>query len=238
MKRGTTSKPVPSGAQAVMASRREPPESLDFFPTPPYATRALVEHLGPAIMGASVWEPAAGEGHMAEVLRETCSPVFASDIFDYNKGYAVGSFISGGFDFGDEVSCPFIPDWIITNPPFNLSAPFARRAIGMARVGVALFVRSAWLETVDRYNTLFVPHPPSEVALFVERVALIKGRWDPDASTATSYCWVIWERRHRGETRLSWIPPGRKESLTSSDDARRFAPETASGDLFDEAAAS
>ena len=36
---------VPSGSTAVMARRVEAPDSLDFFPTPPWATRALVEHV-------------------------------------------------------------------------------------------------------------------------------------------------------------------------------------------------
>jgi hypothetical protein len=33
---------IPQGAQSVMAGRREPPDALDFFPTPPWATRALL----------------------------------------------------------------------------------------------------------------------------------------------------------------------------------------------------
>ena len=32
-------------SSAVMAQRKEPPDSLDFFPTPPWATRALCERL-------------------------------------------------------------------------------------------------------------------------------------------------------------------------------------------------
>jgi hypothetical protein len=58
-----------------MARRLEPPDALDFFCTPPWATRALCEHVlfasgGPYPMPLSAWEPAAGEGHMAEVLME------------------------------------------------------------------------------------------------------------------------------------------------------------------------
>lgn len=32
---------------AVMARRVEPADSLDFFPTPPWATRAFCEHVMP-----------------------------------------------------------------------------------------------------------------------------------------------------------------------------------------------
>src|SRR6478735_3120704 len=72
-----------NGSPAVMAQRREPPTALDFFPTPPWATRALFRHVLPAlgvevIVGA--WEPACGEGHMAAVIAEFAgSSVIASD---------------------------------------------------------------------------------------------------------------------------------------------------------------
>src|SRR5437016_1708457 len=81
-----------TGFTAVMAKRREPPDALDHFPTPPWATRALFRHVLPALgveAIAGVWEPACGEGHMAEVVTEfdNCQ-VVASDIFDYGYGQA------------------------------------------------------------------------------------------------------------------------------------------------------
>ena len=61
------------GFTAVMAQRREPPDALDYFPTPPWATRALFRHVLP-VLGVEaigrVWEPACGEGHMAAVIAE------------------------------------------------------------------------------------------------------------------------------------------------------------------------
>src|SRR2546427_13218597 len=79
-----------AGFTAVMAQRREPPDALDYFPTPPWATRALFSHVLPALgveTIASVWEPACGEGHMAEVVAEVArGQVIASDVFDYGYG--------------------------------------------------------------------------------------------------------------------------------------------------------
>ena len=57
---------VARGFTAVMAQRREPPDALDYFPTPLWSTRALFQHVLPAIsvdVIGSVWEPACGEGH-------------------------------------------------------------------------------------------------------------------------------------------------------------------------------
>src|SRR5262249_878663 len=72
-------------SHAVMAQRFEAKDSLDDFPTPPWATRALLEHVIPNkdLARRSVWEPACGEGHMAKVLKESFGRVDASDIFPY-----------------------------------------------------------------------------------------------------------------------------------------------------------
>lgn len=231
------------GHTAVMAQRREPPDSLDFFPTPPWATRALFVHVVPDAGGVA-WEPAAGEGHMAEVLREQFAVVRASDVFDYGRGYEIGSFVGECHDVIDGTHG--WPDWVITNPPFNLAVQFVERALGEAWQGVAMLMRSTWIESADRYERLFRDRPPAIVAPFVERVPMVKGRWDPKASTATSYSWFVWRRAPllhgqawpgawaNGGTNLIWIPPGCRKRLEHSDDRRRFANIDDGQTLFNE----
>ena len=221
-------KAIPKGAYAVMSQRIDPVDSLDMFPTPPWATRALCEvvlrergflpHARP--FSYSCWEPAAGAGHMAEVLRDYFNIVHASDVHDYGRGYAVGTFVGDGLD---RAKCPFRPDWIITNPPFNLAAAFFERAIETATKGVALLLRSNWAEGAARYRAIFEPRPPTFEALFVERVPMVKGRWDPRASTATSYTWFIWCYPLSRTTNRIWIPPGQRKALERPDDRERFA---------------
>jgi hypothetical protein len=156
---------------------------------------------------------------MAEVLREYFAEVYASDVHDYGRGYAVGTFVGEG---PDRAECPFRPDWIVTNPPFNLAAEFFERAVGLSIRGVALLTRSNWAEGAERYRTIFGPRPPTFECVFVERVPMVKGRWDPDASTATSYTWWVWARPLARTTVKRWIPPGQRERLTRPDDRRRF----------------
>ena len=211
----------PAGHTAVMASTRQAPDSLSYFPTPPWATRALFEHALVAYSAdCTIWEPAAGAGHMVGVLKDYCREVFASDVHDYGAGYAVGSFVGVG---GDVMHCPERADWVITNPPFPLAAEFAERGLAEARRGVALLVRTSWLEGGARYRQLFSRRPPSRVAVFSERVPMHQGRWVPDGTTATSYSWVIWDAVHSGPTELTWIPPGCRKELTRPDDVARFA---------------
>ncbi len=200
-------------SHAVRAQRHEPHDSLDFFPTPPWATRAFIRHVLDSSPSATAWDPACGAGDMALPLAEYFSSVTASDVHDYGWGHTVRDFLLFDADPPDA-------DWIITNPPFRLGEAFALRALSLARVGVAMLVRTAFLEGIGRYDRLFRPHPPQMVAQFVERVPMVKGRLDQDASTATSYAWLVWSRRHWGElTRFTWIPPCRSE-LERPDDYR------------------
>ncbi len=105
-------------------------------------------------------------------------------------------------------------------PPFNAAVSFARHALAIAEKGVALLVRTQWLHTIERYE-LFRDHPPFVVAYYVERVPMHRGRWEPEGSTATDYCWVCWKRGAEPRAPL-WIPPGQRQALTRHDDAMRF----------------
>lgn len=225
-------KALPNGARAIMSSRKEPDDSLDFFPTPPWATRALIEEIlipyfdtydngsegsGREFERLRIWEPACGEGHMAEVLREYCPDVLATDIFDYGYGDKLIDYLSGL-----EADAIEQRDFIITNPPFgDKGEAFVLESLRRARVGVAMFVRLQWLETVGRYERIFKDNPPTRIVFYAERVNLCKGRWDPDGGTATAYIWLIWIKGEEPRA-PRWIPPTCRKSWTMSDDAERF----------------
>jgi len=209
----------PKGGTAVAASRKEPPDSLDFFPTPPWATRALfplLQALCPDERDLrSVEDPCCGEGHMSEVLKEMFAEVFAADVFDYG-GNVVSDYLGDG-------PRAMNPDWTVFNPPFNALQAFITKGLARSRVGVAALTRLQFLEGQARWRDLWNVIPPAAVALFTDRVAMHKGEWKPDGSTATAYCWVIWRKGYRGPTHLRWIEPGRKLALTRPTDVLRFA---------------
>ena len=89
-----------------------------------------------------------------------------------------------------------------------------------------MFARTQWIESTKRYEGLFRDRPPALLAPFVERVPIVKGRWNPDKSTATSYAWFVWLARHDGPWRVFLIPPGCRARLTRPDDRARFAAST------------
>lgn len=184
----------------------------------PWGTRALMEHVikprfDKGLGLGSVWEPACNRGYMARPLAEYFEEVHTSDIFDYGGGHWIGDFLyptsfpNGRFD---------APEWIITNPPFRLAEQFIGRACAIATTGIAMLVRTAFLESVGRHDRLFKPNPPSIVAQFVERLPMVKGRMDRTASTATSYCWLVWVDGLDPQP-FQWIPPCRAKLERDSD---------------------
>jgi hypothetical protein len=221
--RPSPSEAEPEAPAAHMAGRVHPAGDLDFSPTPPWATRALIERVlrhaerEKVCKFQTAWEPACGEGHMAEVLREYFRKVVATDI-DPGHGYAdhLGDFLDPR-----NVLVP-AADWIITNPPFGDNVlPFMKRALDLAGTGVAMFLQLRYLEGVERYEELYRDNPPTIVAPFVERVPLLMGQYDPDASTTTAFMWLVWLKGAVPRAPF-WIPPGCKVALTKPDDAERF----------------
>lgn len=192
-------------SSAVMQQRSEPHDSLDDFPTPPWATRALCEWLvhkqSQPLDMLLCREPAANRGHMVAPLREYFKDVQASDVHDYGVGFRTNDYL-----FGID---PPTADWTITNPPFRLAEQFIERALATSLYGVAMIVRSAFLEGVGRHDRLFSRAAPSHVLQFSERVVMHKGRLSADGSTATAYCWLVWVGGHG--TSFGWIPPCRKK---------------------------
>lgn len=199
-------------SHAVMAQRTEAADSPDDFPTPPWATRALLEYVigGKRLLGdCSVLEPACGAGHMSKVLKEYFGNVQSSDAFCYGYG-AVRDYLSAPYEAN-------AADWVITNPPFRLAEEFVLRSLLVARIGVAVLVRTVFIESSGRYRTLFEKRPPTKFAQFVERVPMVRGRLDRKASTATGYAWLVWEKKVVSAPQLVWIPPCRKQLERESD---------------------
>jgi hypothetical protein len=208
---------VANRSTAVMQQRFEPHDSLDDFPTPPWATRALCEFLlslGFELHMTDCREPCANRGFMVRPLMEYFGHVQASDIMDYGVGFRVRDYLYGPDAHFD------MTDWTFLNPPFRLAQQFIERALRLSRVGVVVIARSAFSEGQDRARDLFGPRPPSYELQFSERVVMLKGRLvragsiDPmaekpgtTASSATAYSAFIWLKRDAApaDTRKRWL---------------------------------
>jgi hypothetical protein len=173
----------------------------DFFPTPAWATHALVES---EKFSGEIWECACGDGAMSRVL-ESAGPVISSDLYD--RGYG-----EVGLDFLETTQTA---DNIITNPPFNAAEGFVRQGVKLANKKFALLLRLAFLEGANRASTIFKDTPPSRVWVFSERITFYPAGAVQGGSGTTAYAWFVWDKDAAGRTELLWLPPGYKKKFSN-----------------------
>lgn len=173
-----------------------PRKDHDFYPTPPEATHALVQYLG--LKDELIWEPAAGDGAMADVLAEAGNTVRRSDIRD------VGREDTEVLDFLDPRSWvgPRWPGWIITNPPYGkLAEAFIRRALSKTD-RVAMLLSSDYWHAASR-RELFCEHTPSHVLPLTWRLAFLES--ERGKSPMGNSIWTVWSPRGFG-TNAIYLP--------------------------------
>lgn len=168
----------------------------DFFPTPAWATHALIDN---ETFHGDIWECACGNGAMSKVL-EQASSVRSSDL--YKRGYG-----DAGIDFLDADTKS---DNIVTNPPYNAAEGFVRVGTKLARRKFALLLRLAFLEGANRANTIFAQTPPSRVWVFSERITFYPVGAVQKGTGTTAYAWFVWDKEAPSGTELKWLKPGYK----------------------------
>ena len=170
----------------------------DFFPTPAWATYALIDN---ERLSGNIWECACGNGAMARVLEATGNIIRSSDL--YNRGFG-----EAGIDF---TAAKDRADNIITNPPYNSAEGFVRNGVKLARSKFALLLRLAFLEGSNRANTIFSKCPPSRVWVFSERITFYMHGATQKGSGTTAYAWFVWDKDAPNGTELKWFKPGYKK---------------------------
>lgn len=174
----------------------------DFFPTPSWATYALIDN---EKFSGDIWESACGDGAMSRVLDKTGRSVFSSDL--HNRGFG-----EPGIDF---LNARRRADNIVTNPPYNSAEGFVAVGVQKAKRKFALLLRLAFLEGASRANTIFAHNPPSRVWVFSERITFYPAGAVQKGTGTTAYAWFVWDKDASG-TELKWLKPGYKARYCSS----------------------
>lgn len=175
----------------------------DFYPTPRWATFALIES---EPFKGDIWEPACGDGAMSDVLAETGNRMTSSDLYD--RGYG-----EVGVDY---LATARRAQNIITNPPYNSAEGFVATGLRAAESKFALLLRLAFLEGANRANTIFHKAPPSRVWVFSERITFYPKGVEIAGSGTTAYAWFVWDKAHGGPTELAWLKPGFKARFSDA----------------------
>lgn len=169
----------------------------DFFPTPAWATYALIDN---ETFKGDIWESACGNGAMSDVLDETGQNVRSTDLYDRGFG-------DSGVDF---LETSLRAKNIVTNPPFNAAEGFVRSGLQAAERKFALLLRLAFLEGAGRQRTIFSESPPSRVWVFSERITFYPEGAIKKGSGTTAYAWFVWDKDAACSTELKWFKPGYK----------------------------
>lgn len=175
---------------------KEKRRDLDFYPTPPEVTIALMEFLKSNVSdfrkSMTIWEPACGDGAMTEVIRRYGHVVVPTDIIEGNKyGF-------GGIDFLDP-KVKYSVDAIITNPPFSLSQQFIEKAVGLAPVS-AMLLKSQYWHARKRYD-LFMNNPPAYVLPLTWRPDFMQGK--RGGAPTMEVLWTVWIE---GNNQTKYLP--------------------------------
>jgi hypothetical protein len=180
---------------AQPGQHRHADRGLDLYETPPAAVEAL---LRVETLPARIWEPAAGRGAIAGVLRARAHVVITSDIFDYGELDFVHDFLTVEQAPGDVEA-------IVTNPPYLLAGAFAAHALTLCP-RVFLLLRLAFLESERRTRILESGHL-ARVHVFRKRLPMMhRDGWaGPKASSAIAFAWFCWSRDHCGPTVIDRI---------------------------------
>lgn len=191
-----------TSAQTVDHENRE---KDDFYPTWPGATAAL---LSVETFDGPIWECAAGEGDMSNVLSDAGYEVISTDLVDRGFG---------------EPRIDFLMEWtarapnVVTNPPFVLAREFVDKALSLTTGKVAMFLRLAFLEGLKRGEWLPTT-PLARVWIMSRRVPMQRGRISElgDGHGVIAFAWFVWDHAHTGPATLGWL-----DWLESSEDPRR-----------------
>jgi len=173
---------------------------LEFYPTPPEATRAL---LSVESFDGDIWEPACGNGHISKELIKAGYEVVSTDLAHREYG-------EGGINFL-KTAKP-LAKHIITNPPYGkhgLADAFIRKALLHTRKTggtVAMLLNWRSLCNADRHKK-YIKTPPSAIYAIDELTC-----WPYGIPTSKfpriskqQYCWLVWKPNHTGAPKLWWL---------------------------------
>lgn len=201
MSRGASLNKIKHGFRAqVIAARSNDDnysrEKNDFYPTPERATLAL---LGAESFEGDIWEPACGDGAISKPFEAAGHRVVSSDLVDRGYGEARIDFLMEYLSRAPNV---------VTNPPFKLAVPFVRKALELTTAKVAMLLKIAFLEGIER-GELFRTTPLARVHVFSQRLAFVPGGSDParklDGGGMMAFAWFVWDHAYKGRPEIHWL---------------------------------
>lgn len=173
----------------------------DFYPTPESTTKALLDR---EKFEGLIWECASGDGAMAKaIMKYTENKVFSSDIRPNTFGNSNVDFLK--IKNTEEIKVR--PENIITNPPYRYAKEFVLKAKELATQKVCMLLKLVFLEGIGRYEMFQDKEfPLKKVYVFCKRQKIYAKGIIGKNSGLIAYAWFVWDKNHKGEPTIEWIP--------------------------------
>lgn len=178
-------------AQSLVGTSPGRPDD-DFYPTPPSATIALLNHES---FSQHVWEPACGDGAISKIFENRGHIVRSTDLYDHGYGTPYIDFLKTTDKWDGS---------IVTNPPFRISTEFIVRALDTGCDKLALLAKLAVLESYERTEIL-MNSPLKYVYVFRNRLKLTRNGLPYKNGGMIAFAWLVWDRSYIGEPVVRWI---------------------------------
>ena len=196
------------GSTTIARSYRQ---NLDFYQTPSYATKTLIERFD--FKTRFIWEPMAGNGMIAKELVKSGLDVYSTDIVerDFKLNDIVDYFDIKNFNVSNGDFA------IVTNPPYEYANKFLQHTLStiMSKT-CCLFLPVRYLEGQKRYDFIYSKYKPSKIFIYVKRLGCFTEKdveegnvTERGVGSAVAYMWLCFDRDtwldQKTKTELEWI---------------------------------
>jgi hypothetical protein len=170
----------------------------DFYPTPDKLIKAYLNHRQRPFIerNSRIAEPCKGDG---AILRPLLDMRFVN---------AIGTDIADGADFDATENlywdCQRQPDWVFSNPPFNLATEIIEKALNKARCGVIMLLRSSFLEPCPKRRHL-LGDQITHITYCNPRPRFRADTTNTDSVTTAFICWSTIPPRNIRNTQVSFL---------------------------------
>jgi hypothetical protein len=211
------------GSYAGYDKKNKERDALDYYSTPTEEVINILETLPVDFTDSIILEPSCGGLHMVKGIDEVTKPyqIIATDIqerakaFDDFKNTYITVDYGKQFDFlSDDYPHTDNIDYIVMNPPYSVIEPFTMKALSIANKGVLMLGRLQFLEGEGRFKNIFSNYPPTDVYVYVDRIACFKnGDTSIKPDSIQAYAWFYWDfTKPYKNTSVHWLRRANKKN--------------------------